>query len=44
MAELAIIIGNGFDLDMGLSSKYTDFIKEKEWKEPDHGVGSTDHL
>ncbi len=33
MAELAIIIGNGFDLDMGLSSKYTDFIKGKEWKE-----------
>lgn len=33
MTELAIIIGNGFDLDIGLSSKYTDFIKEKEWKE-----------
>jgi hypothetical protein len=33
MVELAIIIGNGFDLDLGLPSKYTDFIKGKEWKE-----------
>lgn len=33
MAEVAIIIGNGFDLDLGLPSKYSDFIKSKEWKE-----------
>ncbi len=32
MAELALIIGNGFDLDMGLPSKYSDFIKSKEWQ------------
>lgn len=32
MAELAIIIGNGFDIDLGLLSKYSDFIKSKEWK------------
>lgn len=32
MAEVAIIIGNGFDLDMGLPSKYSDFIESPEWK------------
>jgi len=31
MAELALIIGNGFDIDMGIHSKYSDFIKSKEW-------------
>ena len=25
MAELALIIGNGFDIDLGLPSKYSDF-------------------
>ncbi len=33
MAELAIIIGNGFDLDLGLPSRYSDFINSKEWDE-----------
>lgn len=32
MAEVAIIIGNGFDLDLGLPSKYSDFIKSREWQ------------
>lgn len=32
MAELALIIGNGFDLDLGLPSKYSDFIKSPEWQ------------
>ena len=32
MAEVALIIGNGFDLDMGLPSRYSDFIKSKEWQ------------
>ena len=32
MAELAIVIGNGFDLDLGLPSKYSDFIKSREWE------------
>lgn len=31
MAEVAIIIGNGFDLDIGLPSRYSDFIRSKEW-------------
>ena len=31
MAQLALIIGNGFDIDMGLPSRYSDFIKSKEW-------------
>lgn len=38
MAELAIIIGNGFDLDLGLPSKYTDFIGSKEWKDVEHSI------
>ena len=37
MAEVAIIIGNGFDLDMGLKSRYSDFIKSPEWQEVVNG-------
>lgn len=33
MAQLALIIGNGFDIDMGLPSRYSDFIRSKEWNE-----------
>lgn len=40
MAELAIIIGNGFDLDLGLSSRYSDFIQNKEWKELEKTLSS----
>lgn len=32
MAQLALIIGNGFDIDMGLPSKYSDFAKSIEFK------------
>ena len=32
MADVALIIGNGFDLDMGLPSKYSDFVESEEWK------------
>ena len=32
MADVAIIIGNGLDLDLGLPSKYSDFIKSPEWQ------------
>lgn len=32
MADIAIIIGNGFDIDMGLPSRYSDFVKSKEWQ------------
>ena len=31
MGKLALIIGNGFDLDLGLPSRYSDFINSKEW-------------
>ena len=33
MAQLALILGNGFDIDMGLPSKYSDFAKSKEWQD-----------
>ena len=33
MAQLALIIGNGFDIDMGIPSRYSDFIRSKEWNE-----------
>ena len=33
MAEIAIIIGNGFDLDLGLKTRYSDFMKSPEFKE-----------
>lgn len=32
MAELAIILGNGFDLNLGLPSRYSDFIESREWE------------
>jgi hypothetical protein len=31
MAELALVIGNGFDLDLGLPSKYSDFADSPEF-------------
>lgn len=31
MAELSLIIGNGFDLDLGLPSKYSDFADSPEF-------------
>lgn len=31
MAELAIIIGNGFDIDMGIPSKYSNFANSPEF-------------
>lgn len=33
MADIALIIGNGFDLDMGMPTSYSDFIRSKEWNE-----------
>ena len=33
MEHLVVIIGNGFDLDLGLPAKYSDFAKSYEWKE-----------
>lgn len=33
MAELALIIGNGFDIDLGLPSKYSDFVNSPEFKD-----------
>lgn len=40
MADIALIIGNGFDLDMGLPSKYSDFVESKEWKDAIHGFNT----
>jgi hypothetical protein len=28
-----LIIGNGFDLDLGLKTRYSDFAKSKEWNQ-----------
>jgi len=36
MAELALIIGNGFDIDMGLPSKYSDFADSPEFHDLAH--------
>ena len=33
MADVAFIVGNGFDIDMGLPSRYSDFIRSKEWND-----------
>ena len=32
MAHLALVIGNGFDIDAGLPSKYSDFVDSTEWQ------------
>lgn len=32
MANTVFIIGNGFDLDLGLKASYSDFAKSEEWK------------
>ena len=31
MANKILIIGNGFDLDLGMKSKYSDFMSSKTW-------------
>ena len=36
MSQCTIILGNGFDLDLGLQTKFSDFAKNKEyWPMPD---------
>ncbi len=30
--DTVLILGNGFDIDLGLETKYTDFIKSPYWK------------
>jgi len=32
MADIVLVLGNGFDLDLGLKSKYSDFANSDEWK------------
>ena len=31
--KIAIVLGNGFDLDLGLKTRYSDFMNSKEWGE-----------
>lgn len=33
MAHLALVIGNGFDIDAGLPSKYSNFVDSQEWED-----------
>ena len=35
MSESILVIGNGFDLDLGLKTKYSDFAKSKYWPQVD---------
>lgn len=32
MAKRLLIIGNGFDIDLGLKTRYSDFSKSKIWE------------
>lgn len=32
MAKKILIIGNGFDIDLGLKTRYSDFSDSKDWK------------
>lgn len=31
--KVVLVMGNGFDLDLGFKTKYSDFAKSKEWQE-----------
>lgn len=43
MAKGIIILGNGFDLDLGLETSYSSFAKSEQWKElMDNNVHSKD--
>ena len=33
MAESLLILGNGFDLDLGLHTRYSEFWESERWKE-----------
>lgn len=33
MTHLALVIGNGFDIDAGLPSKYSDFVDSLDWED-----------
>lgn len=33
MSKGIIILGNGFDLDLGLKTRYSDFVKSPQWKQ-----------
>ena len=42
MSQCTIILGNGFDLDLGLQTKFSDFAKsEKYWPMPDEADKKT---
>lgn len=32
MSHIVLILGNGFDIDLGLKSKFSDFVESEEWK------------
>lgn len=40
MANVSLIIGNGFDLDLGLKTSYKDFAASKEWGDLVNGYKS----
>ena len=33
MKKTVLVIGNGFDIDLGLPTSFSDFAKSKEWKD-----------
>jgi hypothetical protein len=35
MSQCTIILGNGFDLDLGLKTRFSDFAKSDYWQKPD---------
>lgn len=43
MSKAIIILGNGFDLDLGLKTSYSDFAKSAQWKDlMDNNTHSSD--
>lgn len=43
MSKVTVVLGNGFDLDLGLKTRYSDFAKSKYWTElMDNNLHSSD--
>lgn len=43
MSKVTVVLGNGFDLDLGLKTRYSDFARSKYWNElMDNNLHSSD--
>lgn len=43
MSKKVFIIGNGFDLDLGMNTRYSDFAKSEYWPQDSEVNGCLSH-